>query len=116
MAVAFRAPRQSNVLRLRAPIVQRAWYSESSGLTKEAIESRVLDVLKSFEKVDPAKVSNPIVLSIQGSRQTRYLMSSSRRHQRLPMTLVLIVWTQSRLLWQLKRSVTPYYSIVHLLT
>jgi NADH dehydrogenase (ubiquinone) 1 alpha/beta subcomplex 1 len=56
-AAAFRAPQRSNVMRWRAPIVQRAWYSESTGLSKDAIESRVLDVLKSFEKVDPAKVS-----------------------------------------------------------
>lgn len=32
-------------------------YAASSGLTKEAIETRVIDVLKSFEKVKPEKVS-----------------------------------------------------------
>lgn len=31
-------------------------YAASSGLTKEAIETRVLDVIKTFEKVSPEKV------------------------------------------------------------
>ncbi|KAH8916239.1 acyl carrier protein [Atractiella rhizophila] len=32
-------------------------YSASAGLSKGDIETRVLDVLKSFEKVDPQKIS-----------------------------------------------------------
>jgi NADH dehydrogenase (ubiquinone) 1 alpha/beta subcomplex 1 len=34
----------------------RAGFSAAAGLTKEAIETRVLDVLKGFEKVNPSKV------------------------------------------------------------
>jgi len=32
-------------------------YSSSAGLSRDVIQSRVLDVLKGFEKVDPAKAS-----------------------------------------------------------
>jgi hypothetical protein len=35
---------------------QRAGYAEAAGLSKENIQSRVLEVMKSFEKVDPSKV------------------------------------------------------------
>lgn len=34
----------------------RATFSAAAGLSKGEIETRVLDVLKGFEKVDPAKV------------------------------------------------------------
>jgi NADH dehydrogenase (ubiquinone) 1 alpha/beta subcomplex 1 len=34
----------------------RAGFSVAAGLSKEVIQSRVLDVLKGFEKVDPTKV------------------------------------------------------------
>jgi hypothetical protein len=34
----------------------RAPYSAAAGLSRDAIQTRVLDVVKSFEKVDPAKV------------------------------------------------------------
>ncbi len=40
----------------RSRILQSASYSAAAGLSKEQITSRVLDVLKGFEKVDPAKV------------------------------------------------------------
>ena len=40
----------------RSRILQSASYSAAAGLNKEQIETRVLDVLKGFEKVDPAKV------------------------------------------------------------
>jgi len=33
-------------------------YSSSAGLSRDVIQSRVLDVLKGFEKVDPAKASS----------------------------------------------------------
>lgn len=36
--------------------LQRANFAAASGLSKEDIQTRVLDVMKSFEKVDPAKV------------------------------------------------------------
>lgn len=45
-------------------------YSAASGLSKGDIEARIYDVLKSFEKVDPAKVRRPSVPS-------RILSSSS---------------------------------------
>ncbi|KAF8843997.1 acyl carrier protein [Paxillus ammoniavirescens] len=35
----------------------RANFSAAAGISKEGIESRVFNVLKSFEKVDPAKIS-----------------------------------------------------------
>ncbi|KAI0080093.1 acyl carrier protein [Panus rudis PR-1116 ss-1] len=38
-------------------IFQAARYSAAAGLNKEQITTRVLDVLKGFEKVDPAKVT-----------------------------------------------------------
>ena len=42
---------------------QRAWYSASAGLSRSDIEPRVLDVLKSFEKVDGSKVSRLVAYS-----------------------------------------------------
>ncbi|TFL03619.1 acyl carrier protein-like protein [Pterulicium gracile] len=50
-------PRLSQVSRVQ-PVnrSQRAWYA-SSGLSKEVITPRVLEVLKGFEKVDPAKLA-----------------------------------------------------------
>lgn len=41
--------------------MQIARYSAPAGLSKEQITTRVLDVLKGFEKVDQAKV--PVVLT-----------------------------------------------------
>ncbi|KAL1737850.1 acyl carrier protein-like protein, partial [Schizophyllum fasciatum] len=41
----------------RFPVLRIAPYSSGGSLTKDTIQSRVLDVLKSFEKVDPAKLS-----------------------------------------------------------
>lgn len=38
--------------------VQRAAYSASAGLSSSDIQTRILDVLKSFEKVDPSKASS----------------------------------------------------------
>lgn len=53
---AISVPR-STALRYNALNLQRAWYSApSSGLQKTEIEARVLDVLKSFEKVQGDKV------------------------------------------------------------
>jgi NADH dehydrogenase (ubiquinone) 1 alpha/beta subcomplex 1 len=39
--------------------VPRAMYSAGGGLSHEAITSRVLETLKGYEKIDPAKVSLP---------------------------------------------------------
>ncbi|KAI5898133.1 acyl carrier protein [Schizophyllum commune H4-8] len=41
----------------RFPVFRIAPYSSGGSLTKDTIQSRVLDVLKSFEKVDPAKLT-----------------------------------------------------------
>ncbi|KAM0788797.1 hypothetical protein ACM66B_002885 [Microbotryomycetes sp. NB124-2] len=37
--------------------VQPRWYSAAAGLDKNAIQSRIFEVLQSFEKVDSTKVS-----------------------------------------------------------
>lgn len=46
----------SAISRTHNPIPWRASFSAPAGLTKETIETRVLDVLKGFEKVNPSKV------------------------------------------------------------
>ncbi|RUS33278.1 acyl carrier protein-like protein [Jimgerdemannia flammicorona] len=40
-----------------APAIFTRLYSASTSLSRSDIESRVLDILKGFDKVDPAKVS-----------------------------------------------------------
>jgi len=42
---------------LRNHLVPRASFSAAAGLSRDVIQSRVLEVLKGFEKVDPAKLS-----------------------------------------------------------
>ena len=42
----------------RTWLPQRAAFSAAAGLTQEEITTRVLDVLKGFEKVDPNKARN----------------------------------------------------------
>lgn len=49
-------PRISYSLRSQAIVLQRATFASQPTLTKEDIQSRVIDVLKGFEKVDAAKV------------------------------------------------------------
>lgn len=49
--LACTAPRMKNQL------VQRARFSAAAGLSRDAIQSRVFEVLKGFEKVDASKVS-----------------------------------------------------------
>lgn len=44
------------VPRLQNRLPPRANFAAAAGLSKDEIQSRVLDVLKGFEKVDPAKV------------------------------------------------------------
>ena len=59
---AFRAVARSSVIAAR-PVAQtqriagQRWYAASAGLDKDQITSRVLEVLKGFEKVDGGKVS-----------------------------------------------------------
>lgn len=47
------APRVAVVAPRFAPV---RFYAASAGLSKSDIEARVVDVLKTFEKVDPSKV------------------------------------------------------------
>lgn len=48
----------------RTWLPQRAAFSAAAGLTREEITTRVLDVLKGFEKIDPAKVRKTKVNTI----------------------------------------------------
>jgi NADH dehydrogenase (ubiquinone) 1 alpha/beta subcomplex 1 len=70
LRVAFRGPAASfarNRVTISAAIPRRTWlpqraaFSAAAGLTKEEITTRVLDVLKGFEKVDPTKVRNAVM-------------------------------------------------------
>ena len=68
LRIAFRGPAASfarnrvSVSAVAIPrrtwLPQRAAFSAAAGLTKDEITTRVLDVLKGFEKVDPTKVCN----------------------------------------------------------
>jgi len=51
------APRSALLLRPHPVALQWAAYSEAASVSKSDIETRVLDVLKSFEKVDPGKLA-----------------------------------------------------------
>lgn len=53
-----RVPISAAVIPRRTWLPQRAAFSAVAGLTKEEITTRVFDVLKGFEKVDPTKVHN----------------------------------------------------------
>jgi NADH dehydrogenase (ubiquinone) 1 alpha/beta subcomplex 1 len=46
-----------NVSRFTNLLPPRAAFSAAAGLSQDEIQTRVLDVVKGFEKVDPAKVS-----------------------------------------------------------
>ena len=50
-------PQRVTILRPLPFALHRATFATSSGLEKSEIQNRILDVLKSFEKVDPSKVS-----------------------------------------------------------
>ena len=61
------APRQAFVARPAVAawrVQQQRGYAAAAGLSKEAIETRVLDVLKSFEKVKPEKVCAGMISDI----------------------------------------------------
>lgn len=74
LRVAFRGPAASfarNRVTISAAAIprrtwlpQRAAFSAAAGLKKEEITTRVLDVLKGFEKVDPKKVRKAAVSTI----------------------------------------------------
>lgn len=67
MAATAAAPRLAapSMLRTAAPravaptsfAVARRGYASSSGLSQQEIQNRIVEILKSFEKVDPAKVN-----------------------------------------------------------
>lgn len=40
-----------------APIAAGRFYSAAAGLDRSDVESRILEILKGFDKIDPAKVS-----------------------------------------------------------
>jgi hypothetical protein len=69
-----------------------ASYSVASGLSKDVIQTRVLDVLKGFEKVDPAKVSSTYSLVLFW--KSSHNLFSSHPRPLLTMTLVLTAWTR----------------------
>lgn len=60
---AFRSAVRPTLMAASAPRIQflryspRAAFSAAAGLPKSEIEARILDLLKSFEKVDPAKLT-----------------------------------------------------------
>lgn len=58
-------------------------YASSSGLAKEDIKSRVLDVLKSFEKVDPAKVRSVTEKGTLQRKVQKYTLSLELGHSLL---------------------------------
>lgn len=74
LRVAFRGPAASfsrNRVSLSAAAIprrtwlpQRAAFSAAAGLTREEITTRVLDVLKGFEKVDATKVRDIEISSV----------------------------------------------------
>lgn len=57
------------VPRTQTSIPWRAGFAAAAGLTKEGIETRVLDVLKGFEKVNASKVilevSSPHLITLR---------------------------------------------------
>lgn len=54
---ALLAPRTASVVpQFRGRVFQNALFSAQAGLSQGEISARILDVLKGFEKVDPAKV------------------------------------------------------------
>jgi len=111
--VAFRGPAASfarnrvstsvAVIHRRTWLPQRAAFSAAAGLTKEDITTRVLDVLKGFEKVDPAKVYNTEICHSNARCLTKFRSSPPRL--RSLATWASTVLTLSRSLWLLRRSV-----------
>jgi NADH dehydrogenase (ubiquinone) 1 alpha/beta subcomplex 1 len=56
------SPRYQTALHPRTQLIPRAAFSAVAGLSRDVIQSRVFEVLKGFEKVDPAKVDWNVVL------------------------------------------------------
>ena len=65
---------------------QRAAFSAASSLDKSQIEARVLEVLKTFEKVSPEKVRSD-------SRVSTQFTPHSRRSSPLPLSRKIWAWT-----------------------
>lgn len=57
--IAARAVAAPRIARVAVPV---RFYASGSGLSSSDIQSRITEVLKSFEKVDPSKVSASYVL------------------------------------------------------
>ena len=88
------APRLA--LAARAQYVPRAQFSAAAGLSKEDITTRVLDVLKSFEKVDGSKVSSLRSFFSLYARRPNCEVFSFPLPRRLRRTSGWTVWTRSR--------------------
>lgn len=59
VATPLRVALQPTAVRTTAPAFTAVrGYAASAGLGQQEIQNRIVEVLKSFEKVDPAKVSN----------------------------------------------------------
>ena len=58
--------------------MQRAAYSASAGLSRTDIESRILDVLKSFEKVEEGKVSRITMTTERGIFNSNFCLTAHR--------------------------------------
>ncbi len=91
------APRLA--LAARSRFAPCAAFSAAAGLSKEEITTRVLDVLKSFEKVDRSKVR--IIQSALPANDISLTKcdvdGSSRRQRRSRRTLVWTVWMRLKL-------------------
>ncbi len=74
------------------------WYSAAAGLTKEAIENRVLSVFKGFEKVKAEQVC-----FCSRARFIFGLLATSLGPALRSKTLVLTAWMPLRWSWQWKR-------------
>ena len=93
---------------LSAVYMQSRGYAASSGLSTQEIQNRIVEVLKSFEKVDPAKVSRRQVAATWccAGRLTGSLHLTSRSATRRPSppTWDWTAWMQSRSSWPSRRS------------
>ena len=86
--VQLQAPRFALQSLARARLPPRAFFAAAAGgLRKEEIEARILDIVKSFEKVEPGNVSR---------KQSSSLVRQQNLHQ--------MFWHQS------SQSLTQYFS------
>lgn len=75
-------------------------YAAASGLNRSQIQDRVVEVLKTFEKVSPEKVSfHPNSLASKQERE-RLNLGGNHRSQRTPASPRIWDWTRW-MLWKL---------------